>query len=68
LQLADGEVIPVTAAPASEVTLDQTRHAAGVPVPFFLGGLFMIGGVGHQARDVTLADGTAFTVVIARSP
>ncbi len=66
LQLADGEVIPVTAAPSSEATLDQTRHAAGVPVPFFLGGLLVVGGVGHQAHDVTLADGTAFTVVIAR--
>jgi hypothetical protein len=66
LQLAGGEEIPVTASPASAATLDQTRRAAGLPVPFFLGGLVLIGGVGHQARDVTLADGTAFTVLVAR--
>jgi len=52
----------VEAAPQSKATLDQTRHASGIPVPFFLGGLFLIGGVGHQARTVTLADGTPFTV------
>lgn len=66
LQLAGGEVLQVTAAPSSEATLDQTRHAAGVPVPFFLGGLLLVGGVGHQARNVMLADGTAFTVLVAR--
>jgi len=63
LQLPDGELIPVAAAPSSEATLDQTRRAAGVPVPLFIGGVFMLGGVGHQARNVTLADGTPFTVV-----
>ena len=62
LALADGTTIAVAAAPQSKATLDQTRHASGVPVPFFLGGLFLIGGVGHQARTVTLADGTPFTV------
>lgn len=65
LELADGTVIAVEAAPASKATLDQTRHASGVPVPFFLGGLFLVGGVGHQARTVTLADGTPFTVLAA---
>jgi len=42
---------------------NQTRRAAGVPVSFFIGGVFMLSGAGHQARNVTLADGTPFTVV-----
>jgi hypothetical protein len=62
LQLADGTTIAVEAAPASKATLDQTRHASGVPVPIFLPGVFLLGGLGHQARTVTLADGTPFTV------
>lgn len=63
LQLADGTLIPVAVAPQSKATLDQTRRASGIPVPFFVGGLFLVGGVGHQARTVTLADGTPFTVL-----
>ena len=63
LQLLDGTVIEVSAAPESKATLDQTRHASGVPVPFFVGGVLLLGGIGHQSRNVTLADGTPFYVV-----
>lgn len=63
LQLAGGETIAVTAATSDAPKLDQTRRARAVPVPFLLGGVFVLGGVGHQARTVRLADGTPFTVV-----
>jgi hypothetical protein len=65
LQLAGGTTLAVTASPASEATLNQTRHAAGVPVPIFAGPIILMG-VGHQAHDVTLADGTPFTVIVSR--
>ncbi len=63
LQLPDGEYLAIATAPASRPTLDRTQRARGVPFPFFVGGLFMVGGLGHPAPTVTLADGTPFTVV-----
>ncbi|SRR5579884_334255 len=63
LQLADGEYVAIAASPSSAAVLDQTRRARGFPVPLFIGGAFVLGGLGHQASTVALADGTPFTVV-----
>jgi hypothetical protein len=63
LQLPDGEYLAIAVAPESAGVLDQTQRARGLPIPMFVGGLFVIGGLGHQAPTVTLGDGTPFTVV-----
>lgn len=63
LQPAGGEAIPVTLPAQRDGALHRRQRAHVFPVPFVAGGLLFVGGLVNPAKDVMLADGTAFTVV-----